>query len=154
MRLKLLPLLLTVGLASLTAQAAVTDQMIENDAKTTGDVLSWGLGTQGQRYTSVFSSSVALGWAIAESNNGLTTFSTERPPAMPQNVRAVRYASWKCRIAGVAGSKSKPAASSQSIVLPPSLVANSTRSARHVPRLMRKTSSRCVRQSSAIPRDF
>ena len=28
MRLKLLPLLLTVGLASLTAQAAVTDQMI------------------------------------------------------------------------------------------------------------------------------
>ena len=51
MRLKLLPLLLTVGLASLTAQAAVTDQMIADDAKTTGDVLSWGLGTQGQRYS-------------------------------------------------------------------------------------------------------
>ena len=51
MRLKLLPLLLTVGLASLTAQAAVTDQMIADDAKSTGDVLSWGLGTQGQRYS-------------------------------------------------------------------------------------------------------
>jgi alcohol dehydrogenase (cytochrome c) len=51
MRLKLLPLLLTVGLASLTAQAAVTDQMIADDAKTTGDVLSWGMGTQGQRYS-------------------------------------------------------------------------------------------------------
>ncbi|WP_396268268.1 PQQ-dependent methanol/ethanol family dehydrogenase [Ideonella sp.] len=51
MRLKLLPLLLTVGLASMTAQATVTDQMIENDAKTTGDILSWGLGTQGQRYS-------------------------------------------------------------------------------------------------------
>ncbi|TDM04954.1 MAG: PQQ-dependent dehydrogenase, methanol/ethanol family [Ideonella sp. MAG2] len=51
MRLKLLPLLLTVGLASLTAQAAVTDQMIADDAKTPGDVLSWGMGTQGQRYS-------------------------------------------------------------------------------------------------------
>ncbi|MDZ7814341.1 MAG: PQQ-dependent dehydrogenase, methanol/ethanol family [Ideonella sp.] len=51
MRLKLLPLLLTVGLASMTAQATVTDQMIADDAKTTGDILSWGLGTQGQRYS-------------------------------------------------------------------------------------------------------
>ncbi|MBQ0937284.1 PQQ-dependent methanol/ethanol family dehydrogenase [Ideonella paludis] len=51
MRLKLLPLLLTVGLASMAAQAAVTDQMIADDAKTTGDVLSWGMGTQGQRYS-------------------------------------------------------------------------------------------------------
>jgi alcohol dehydrogenase (cytochrome c) len=29
----------------------VTDQMIENDAKSTTDVLSWGIGTQGQRYS-------------------------------------------------------------------------------------------------------
>jgi alcohol dehydrogenase (cytochrome c) len=33
------------------AQAAVTDQMIANDAKTGGDVVSWGLGSQGQRYS-------------------------------------------------------------------------------------------------------
>jgi alcohol dehydrogenase (cytochrome c) len=33
------------------AHAVVTDQMIENDAKSTGDVLSWGIGTQGQRYS-------------------------------------------------------------------------------------------------------
>jgi alcohol dehydrogenase (cytochrome c) len=33
------------------AQAAVTDQMIANDAKTGGDVVSSGLGTQGQRYS-------------------------------------------------------------------------------------------------------
>ena len=51
MRLKLLSLLVTASLASVSAQAAVTDQMIENDAKTTGDVLSWGMGTQGQRYS-------------------------------------------------------------------------------------------------------
>ena len=53
MKLKLLSLLVTVSLASLGAQAAtpVTDQMIENDAKSTGDVLSWGIGQQGQRYS-------------------------------------------------------------------------------------------------------
>ncbi|MEW6707578.1 MAG: PQQ-dependent methanol/ethanol family dehydrogenase [Pseudomonadota bacterium] len=37
--------------APLAAQAAVTDDMIRNDARSTGDVLSWGLGTQGQRYS-------------------------------------------------------------------------------------------------------
>ena len=31
--------------------AGVTDRDIENDAKTTGDVLSWGMGTEGQRYS-------------------------------------------------------------------------------------------------------
>ena len=51
MRIKLLTLLVTAGLASMAAQAVVTDQMIENDAKSTGDVLSWGIGTQGQRYS-------------------------------------------------------------------------------------------------------
>ncbi|MEY4747790.1 MAG: hypothetical protein RIQ60_4 [Pseudomonadota bacterium] len=53
MRKKLLPLLLGAALTSLAAHAAgpVTDQMIDNDAASTGDVLSWGLGTQGQRYS-------------------------------------------------------------------------------------------------------
>ena len=54
MHKKLLSLLVTAAMASIgaTAHAAVTDTMIENDAKTTGDVLSWGIGTQeGQRYS-------------------------------------------------------------------------------------------------------
>ena len=51
MRLKMLSLLVTLGMASMAAHAVVTDQMIENDAKSTGDVLSWGLGTQGQRFS-------------------------------------------------------------------------------------------------------
>jgi len=50
MRMKLLALLITLGTAQM-AQAVVTDQMIENDAKTPGDVLSWGLGQQGQRFS-------------------------------------------------------------------------------------------------------
>ena len=33
------------------AATPVTDQMIENDAASTGDVLSWGIGQQGQRYS-------------------------------------------------------------------------------------------------------
>ena len=40
-----------ITLAGAPATAAVTDKDIENDAKSTGDVLSWGLGTQGQRYS-------------------------------------------------------------------------------------------------------
>jgi alcohol dehydrogenase (cytochrome c) len=51
MNLKLLPALIALGLAATGAHAVVTDQMIENDAKTPGDILSWGLGTQGQRYS-------------------------------------------------------------------------------------------------------
>jgi len=54
MKLKLLSLLVTVGCAAMAAtnaHAVVTDQMIENDAKSTGDVLSWGLGQQGQRHS-------------------------------------------------------------------------------------------------------
>ncbi|MBL0147253.1 MAG: PQQ-dependent methanol/ethanol family dehydrogenase [Ideonella sp.] len=51
MRLKLLSVLVTLGLAAMGAQAVVTDQMIENDAKSTDDVLSWGIGTAGQRYS-------------------------------------------------------------------------------------------------------
>ncbi|MBT9596906.1 MAG: PQQ-dependent dehydrogenase, methanol/ethanol family, partial [Vitreoscilla sp.] len=51
MRLKLSSLLITMALASMSAQAVVTDQMIENDASSTGDILSWGMGNQGQRYS-------------------------------------------------------------------------------------------------------
>ncbi|NCU84783.1 MAG: PQQ-dependent dehydrogenase, methanol/ethanol family, partial [Betaproteobacteria bacterium] len=40
--------------ASLAAVAGpVTDEMIMNDAKSTGDVLSFGMGTQGQRYSTL-----------------------------------------------------------------------------------------------------
>jgi len=51
MKLKLLGLLVTLSLASMGAQATVTDKMIDNDAASTGDVLSWGIGQQGQRYS-------------------------------------------------------------------------------------------------------
>jgi alcohol dehydrogenase (cytochrome c) len=51
MQMKLTGLLIAAALASLGARAAVTDQMIATDAKTGGDVVSWGLGTQGQRYS-------------------------------------------------------------------------------------------------------
>lgn len=34
-----------------SAYAGVTTADIENDAKSTGDVLSWGMGTEGQRYS-------------------------------------------------------------------------------------------------------
>jgi len=55
MRLKLLTLSITLGLGSITASAqiAVTDKMIEDSAKTGNEVLSWGLGTQGQRYSAL-----------------------------------------------------------------------------------------------------
>ncbi len=53
MRLKMLGLLITLGMASMASHAVVTDQMIENDAKSTNDVLSWGIGTQGQRFSSL-----------------------------------------------------------------------------------------------------
>ncbi|MBP6337763.1 MAG: PQQ-dependent methanol/ethanol family dehydrogenase [Vitreoscilla sp.] len=51
MRMKMLSVLVTLGLAAMSAQAVVTDKMIESDAKSTGDVLSWGVGTEGQRYS-------------------------------------------------------------------------------------------------------
>lgn len=52
MQLKPLAALLTTALGLLAAggaTAAVTDQMIETSAKSGQEVLSWGLGTQGQR---------------------------------------------------------------------------------------------------------
>ncbi len=46
-----------IGMALITGSSAfaagVTDAMIENDAKSTSDVLSWGMGTQGQRYSTL-----------------------------------------------------------------------------------------------------
>lgn len=51
MRAHLLSFLAATALGATTAHAAVTDAMIENDAKTTSDVLSWGIGQQGQRYS-------------------------------------------------------------------------------------------------------
>jgi len=57
MRLMMKPLTLsiTLSLASIaaTAQTAVTDKMIEDSAKSGNEVLSWGLGTQGQRYSAL-----------------------------------------------------------------------------------------------------
>ncbi len=50
MKVKLLSLLIGLGVASM-AQAVVTDQMIVDDASTPNDILSSGLGTQGQRYS-------------------------------------------------------------------------------------------------------
>ena len=50
-----LAVLAAMGAAALLgaplAQAQVTDRMIENDAATPGDVLTYGLGTDGQRYS-------------------------------------------------------------------------------------------------------
>ncbi len=46
-----------VGFALITGSSAfaagVTDAMIENDAKTGGDVLSWGMGQNGQRFSTL-----------------------------------------------------------------------------------------------------
>ncbi|MBU0601310.1 MAG: methanol/ethanol family PQQ-dependent dehydrogenase [Gammaproteobacteria bacterium] len=44
-------LVLTAGASASATRAAVTVADIENDAQTTGDVLSWGMGTEGQRYS-------------------------------------------------------------------------------------------------------
>jgi alcohol dehydrogenase (cytochrome c) len=42
---------LTATLAAYAATPPVTDAMIQNDAKSSGDVLTWGMGTQGQRFS-------------------------------------------------------------------------------------------------------
>lgn len=52
MRKTLLSAMVATALAiPALASANVTDAMIQNDAKSTGDVLSWGIGTEGQRYS-------------------------------------------------------------------------------------------------------
>jgi len=44
---------LLVTLAAAQAGAQVTDAMISQDAQSTNDVLSWGMGTQGQRHSTL-----------------------------------------------------------------------------------------------------
>lgn len=52
MKKKLLSTLICLALgAPFAASAAVTGAMIENDAKSTNDVLSFGMGTEGQRFS-------------------------------------------------------------------------------------------------------
>ena len=51
MKLKLMSLLMVVGAGQLSAQ--VTDAMITNAGNDTTSVLSWGMGTQGQRYSTL-----------------------------------------------------------------------------------------------------
>lgn len=51
MKRKLLSILVTAACAQAGAQ--VTDAMIANDANTPEDVLSWGMGTQGQRHSTL-----------------------------------------------------------------------------------------------------
>jgi alcohol dehydrogenase (cytochrome c) len=53
MRLKLLATLMAIGFATGTAQAVVTQKMIDSDASESKEVLSWGLGGQGQRFSSL-----------------------------------------------------------------------------------------------------
>jgi alcohol dehydrogenase (cytochrome c) len=51
MKLKLLAAMMALGFAASGLNAAVTQQMIDNDAGEAKEVLSSGLGTQGQRYS-------------------------------------------------------------------------------------------------------
>lgn len=51
MQLKLLTALSAVGLVAATAHAQVTDRMIQSEATAKGNVLTWGINTQGQRYS-------------------------------------------------------------------------------------------------------
>jgi alcohol dehydrogenase (cytochrome c) len=51
MRVKLLAVMMALGFAGTGANSAVTQQMIDNDAAESKEILSSGLGTQGQRYS-------------------------------------------------------------------------------------------------------
>src|SRR5205085_8884963 len=51
MRAKLLSTLVALSCASFASPAAVTDRMIEASPGNGSEVLSWGLGTQDQRYS-------------------------------------------------------------------------------------------------------
>ncbi|WP_218508490.1 PQQ-dependent methanol/ethanol family dehydrogenase [Variovorax sp. dw_308] len=51
MQLKLLTALISIGLAAAGAHAQVTDKMIQSEATATGNILTWGINTQGQRYS-------------------------------------------------------------------------------------------------------
>ena len=51
MQLKQLTVWVALALGTAGVQSAVTDKMIEDDARTPGDIVSWGIGQQGQRYS-------------------------------------------------------------------------------------------------------
>src|SRR5213078_4520193 len=51
MQLKLTSVLIAAAFASTAAHAVVTDSMIQSEATSTGNVLTWGINTQGQRYS-------------------------------------------------------------------------------------------------------
>ena len=51
MQKRLLSALILAALSSTAVNARVTDQMIEGDAASTKDVLSWGIGQEGQRHS-------------------------------------------------------------------------------------------------------
>ena len=54
MHSKLMTLMIAGGLATAlgpVGAAGVTDQMIQTEATATGNVLTWGVNTQGQRYS-------------------------------------------------------------------------------------------------------
>src|SRR6188768_3653872 len=51
MQLKLSTALVAAGLAAAAAHAQVTDKMIQSEATAKGNVLTWGINTQGQRYS-------------------------------------------------------------------------------------------------------
>lgn len=54
--LRVIALAAAMVAASVAVHAAtppVTDAMIENDAKSSNDVLTWGMGTQGQRFSTL-----------------------------------------------------------------------------------------------------
>lgn len=51
MKLKSTSLLVAAAFAAAAAHAGVTDQMIQGEATAQGNVLTWGVNTQGQRYS-------------------------------------------------------------------------------------------------------
>ncbi|WP_280155565.1 PQQ-dependent methanol/ethanol family dehydrogenase [Piscinibacter sp. XHJ-5] len=51
MRAKLLPTLVAMSCASIASHAAVTDRMLQGSPGNGAEVLTWGLGTQGQRFS-------------------------------------------------------------------------------------------------------
>jgi len=51
MKLKLLAVMMAWGVGAGLANAAVTQDMIDKGSADTGEVLSWGIGTQGQRFS-------------------------------------------------------------------------------------------------------
>jgi alcohol dehydrogenase (cytochrome c) len=51
MRAKLLPTLVALSCASIAGHAAVTDRMLQASPGNGAEVLTWGLGTNGQRYS-------------------------------------------------------------------------------------------------------